>query len=126
MKKYAEYIKVLNEQEFPDDETLAAQYPHLEYPGQRKQQWHIDQEATALRKNSEAEAESNNLEVLKGYQKTEIISKVSHMVTRAIAIDNSEFLDDLISLMQKYSDLLKGLKVGAEVGTEPLPIGEEL
>jgi len=120
MKKYSEYVNFLSENEdvlIPDDAILKTLYPELDYPGQRKQQWYQDTMSKKMRTKSEIEYTGRDIPAM---QKDEVVilnSKITHMITRASATNNSEFIEEVMSLIESYPELLVGLKLGNEIAT---------
>ena len=70
------------------------------------------------------EYEKNRIEPMLGDQKDEMTSRVTHMIPRAFATDNNEFLDEILDVIESYPELLVGLKLKSEIGRNDSAIGE--
>ena len=116
MKKYNDYIKYINENEdLPTKEELEALYPNLEYPGQRMVQWNQDNIARAAKEKASMDYERNQIAPIIDDQKDQITTKITHMIARAFAMNNDEFLDEMIDVIESYPELLVGLRIKGEI-----------
>lgn len=107
MKNYSQYVNHIKESlygEMPLDSDLQILYPGYDTPAQRAMRWKQDQEI-ALRDKELEKRGREDLQLNLEAERNRMLSKLGEMITKAQKKDLS-FLNDLVSLMEKYPHLI--------------------
>jgi hypothetical protein len=119
MKKYAEYVRSINESDLqiPSDEELKMIYkdnPLLDTYRKRADQFTLDSQAEDYRRMERMRSEKDAFGIESRVQKDNMVTLINHMITRAYAEGDNVFLDELLSIMENP----------AYAGLHPVKIGK--
>lgn len=123
MKNYQAYVKHLKENydnpldlTIPGDDELLSLYPELE-PWQARQKWYNERSAEIDRSRERSQSMDDSIQALKIRERKEILSKLSDMIALAQRTEDDQFLSELISLMEKYPNLVRKVDTTKIVST---------
>lgn len=121
MKKYLEYVALKENEEYPFDEELKKMYPDLEYPGQRKHQWHNDNMAKTTRAQTQRDNSNTEIDQLREREKKELLVRLSDMLAVAYKNENEDFIEELTALIENYPELVRDINIKPMIMEEPAP-----
>lgn len=139
MKNYSQYVNHIKESlygEVPSDEELKVMYPGYDTYAQRAMRWKQDREI-ALRDKEAMRLGQEDLALSMVSERNNILSKLGGMIAKAQREDKS-FMEELLSLMEKYSHLIEDTSFKAQpmtrggkpakvvgTGSDPIPGTEQ-
>lgn len=120
MKKYYEFVNHLNENvdlidQMPSDEELKVLYPHINYPGPRREQWYQDAKAQQEQSKNRKEMRAFEVGMMQERDKKELLSRLSDMITMAHKDPSSTFMEELMTLMYSHKELIRDISFGKDM-----------